>query len=368
MWPSPRSGTINSPIFANLKTARIVGPMRIQNVLSLFLIPSLRTLDLKDVEADRNLVEQGVAFEWETNDEIVRRIQREGSDLDDLYVHGFHIDMSEMLRLLKSIRSLKTFKLLHVSGAEDVEYFQVALPGIMHHFNSLTSLSLLVGLTAADLGMLKPLEDLKHLRFLEYGFSERSERQITSPEDLRTFLGHLPSQLEELVLNVLNPCGDENRPSAEFTDTLHSVAPTINTILPALKELVVGGWDPILGLFTCQTQWKAMQLDFAKAGVKLVSRPWTIPREPGYDEHYNLGLYALDYVEEDWVWVQWIWDREWVHNRDGHPVDNWEIMCLVSDEEDWVMIQLFDYESDHVHQLVRGRMDPYNFSGGPQEC
>jgi hypothetical protein len=359
---------LTSPMFAHLKKACIVGPMRIQNILPLLLIPSLRTLELRNVEVNRNLVQQGVPFEWKTNGEIVRRIQSEGSDLEHIYLHGFSIEPTEILRLLKSIRSLKTFEFECMQGYNvDAKVYVNLLQGVMLHYKSLSSLSLTVGFTAADLSKLKALKDLEHLRFLEFELNEVDEPMMDV--DLRTFLGHLPSQLEELVLNFnfmqVYDDDDTRMPPAESTDTLHSVAPMINTILPALKKLVVGGWDPLLGHFPCQTQLKAMHIDFANADVQFVSRPRTPPHTPVDDKHEGLDLYALDYVEEDWLWVQWIWNHDWIQSQSGSPVNNWRINYLVSDEEDWVMIQKNSLESPPVHRIVGESMgDPYYYSAG----
>jgi hypothetical protein len=359
---------LTSPMFAHLKKACIVGPMRIQNILPLLLIPSLRTLELRNVEVNRNLVQQGVPFEWKTNGEIVRRIQSEGSDLEHIYLHGFSIEPTEILRLLKSIRSLKTFEFECMQGYNvDAKVYVNLLQGVMLHYKSLSSLSLTVGFTAADLSKLKALKDLEHLRFLEFELNEFDEPMMDV--DLRTFLGHLPSQLEELVLNFnfmqVYDDDDTRMPPAESTDTLHSVAPMINTILPALKKLVVGGWDPLLGHFPCQTQLKAMHIDFANAGVEFVSRPRTPPHTPVDDKHEGLDLYALDYVEEDWLWVQWIWNHDWIQSQSGSPVNNWRINYLVSDGEDWVMIQKNSLESPPVRRIVGESMgDPYYYSAG----
>jgi hypothetical protein len=314
IWFKP---VLNSQMFANLQKAHIIGPTCIQNVYALFLVPSLRTLTLDDVFIDRNLVQQGKNHEWRTNTEVLERLQREGSGLEHFNVQGAWITAArEVERLLKLFRHLQTLELEFENEGypTDVNDLCNILMGATHQYDSLTSLSLRMDCTVQDLSVLELLKDAKHLRFLKVGIMEFDEQSI-SPKELRTFLGHLPSHLEELVLKITNIDGDDHMASVAFTDAMQAIAATTNTILPSLKKLTISGWDPLLGTFMCQTQLKALQLGFAKAGIELLSRPWTVTHMADNQTPNDPDLYALDYIVEDWLWVQWIWNGEWVLSR-----------------------------------------------------
>jgi hypothetical protein len=337
---------LDSQVFAQLNKAHIIGPMRIQNVLPLFLVPSLRSLKLSNVMADRNLVRPGVRFEWKRNHEFFQRLEREGSSVEHFQFHGNFIYSVDIVPILKAFRDLKTFS--YETGSS-VMFSEIPsmLQGITHQYSSLTSVSLKNCCTGEDLTKLELLKDLEHLKVLELDITETWDG-IIGPEELGTFLRHLPGQLEELNLQVLDGDGEDNAPTTHFIHALKAVAPTINSVLPALKKLVISGWDPLLGTFTCQTQVKALQLGFAKAGVELVSRPDTPNHMPGDDDGYReMSLYALDYVEEDWAWVQWIWCGDWTHDQNALPVNDWTVTSLVSDEEDWVMLHRMDLLREH---------------------
>jgi hypothetical protein len=339
---------LNSQKFSNLQEAHIIGPMRIQNVYALFLVPSLLALRLDNVYVDRNLVQRGKTHEWKTNSGVFERLQREGSGLQHLRVQGAWSATVEIERLLKLFRSLQTLELEFDDQGfpTDTDDLRSLLTSVAHQYDSLTSLSLGLGCAVQHLSVLELLKDFKHLRILKLGIIEFDEQPI-NPGDLRTYLGHLPSHLEELVMKITNIDGNEEHiPPATFFDALQAIAPATNTILPGLKKLTISDWDPLIGTFTCQTKLKALQLGFATAGIELSSRPRAAPllMGPPDDRYYNdPDLYALDYIEEDWVWVQWIWNGDWVRDWNGDPVDDGKVCCLVSDEEeDWVMVHRVD--------------------------
>jgi hypothetical protein len=207
-------------------------------------------------------------------------------------VRGYFTNATDIAELLKLVRNLQTFDFEQqaVHGAEPV-YFRNLLHDITHQYRSLTSLRLGDSSTIPDLCVLEILKDLNHLQFLELDvtITLMPHDQMTGSRSLSALLRHLPTQLEELALIANDPDSDDLRPSTVFVNALHTIAPTTNTIFPALNKLAIINWDPLLGTFPCQIQLKALQLAFATAHVKFVSRPLDSLWSLGNDEDL-LGL------------------------------------------------------------------------------
>ncbi|EUC40216.1 hypothetical protein COCMIDRAFT_9865 [Bipolaris oryzae ATCC 44560] len=164
VWFKPAS---DLRILSNLNKAYIVGPMRIRNVIPLFLLPSLRSLTLDHVVYDRNRVLPGI-FKWPEYNAALHRLRKQKSWVESFHIQKCSVDTVEIARLMPLFGHLKTFE-FEFTGHEKDE----ANPTITHFVhsisnqsNSLTSLFLKDFRLALDQTALKGLSKLGHLDFL----------------------------------------------------------------------------------------------------------------------------------------------------------------------------------------------------------
>ncbi|KNG48233.1 hypothetical protein DDE82_005440 [Stemphylium lycopersici] len=311
-----------SQILNNLHTATVTGPMRIQNVVPLFSLPSLRSLTLDLVRISRDRILAGVPYEWHNNNEAFERLQREGSRVEDFHLPNCSTDTADIARLLKLFHGLKQFEfgLTDHSQGEINSHtsIQALLHAMTHQKNSLTSLSFQDARTARNPEVLKDLSQLEHLNFLSLDLTIMCEfyLQKATVASLSKVLQQLPKSLTCLHLIANCPNEEDLKPSARFVNALHGIAPFIKTILPDLQILRLVDWSPLEGTFTCQTRVKAMQLGFAEVGVEFLPQPleFSVWKQATDDD----DLLVLEDEEEGWIWVQWV-DRHgsWLTGRGG---------------------------------------------------
>jgi hypothetical protein len=100
----------NPTRFNRLKSIEIHGPMRINNIIPLLTMPSLKNLDLEQVIVMRRN-EEGTFPWWEPT----RRVLEDASSgLEKLTLAKSHIPASSLASILKAIRGLKHFRYEHV--------------------------------------------------------------------------------------------------------------------------------------------------------------------------------------------------------------------------------------------------------------
>ncbi|KAF5848399.1 hypothetical protein GGP41_005776 [Bipolaris sorokiniana] len=302
-------------ILSNLNKAYIVGPMRIRNVIPLFLVPSLRILTLDHVAHDRNRVLRGT-FKWYGHDAAIQRLRKEKSWVESFHLQKCSTDTVEIAQLMPLFGRLKTFEFEFTGHDKDEANTTIThfVHSITNQSNSLKSLFLKDFRLALDPTALKGLSKLEHMDFLLLDMTMMcgSYLQKTTVESLSSVLQHLPKRLQHLHLIANDPDGEELKPSTAFTDALHGIAPIMKSILPALHTLKIADWDPLLGTFTCQTQVKAIQLAFAKIGVDFL---WQ-PRDILINDSNENDIITLEGKEEGWIWVQWVdSDELWNEGR-----------------------------------------------------
>lgn len=150
---------------------------------------------------------------------------------------------------------------------------------------------------------------------------------------------NLPDRLERLTLSM------EPYHSDEIAAALHTIAPDIYSWVPNLKALLLVGWEPYSRTFLGQSDLATLQTILAEAGILFVSRPRQWEREE---------IFALDYVEQDWSWIQPMYqvvDRDeeewrWVEYNGGPP-DFVDDCCFgMKDDGDWCRIHTYDEENE----------------------
>jgi hypothetical protein len=109
----------NATRFSRLANITIHGPLRIENIIPLFDLPSLRDLELWQVAIMRQA--EGETFPW---DQPHRRIPREASSsLERLALRESYIDTDLLLPILAGTRALQSFTYEHrISDLNYPEY------------------------------------------------------------------------------------------------------------------------------------------------------------------------------------------------------------------------------------------------------
>ncbi|XP_014561298.1 hypothetical protein COCVIDRAFT_86758 [Bipolaris victoriae FI3] len=312
IWFTP---ALDLRILSNLNKAYIAGPMRIRNVVPLFLLPSLRSLTLDHVAHDRNRVLPGT-FKWYQYDAAIQRLRKERSWVESFHLQKCSTDTVEIAQLMSLFGHLKTFEFEFTGHDKDEANTTIThfVHSIANQSNSLTSLFLKDFRLALDPTALKGLGKFEHMDFflLDMTMMCGSYLQNTTVESLSSVLQHLPKRLQHLHLIANDPDGDELKPSTAFTEALHAIAPIMKSILPALHTIKIVDWDPLLGTFTCQTQVKAIQLAFAEIGVDFLWQPLDIVIK----ESNENDIITWEGKEEGWVWIQWVnSDELWNEGR-----------------------------------------------------
>jgi hypothetical protein len=327
--------TLHPNLFTNLRQMTIHGPMRIWDVLPLLTVPSLRSLSLTNIKINRNRPQNSE----DDSGSFFSRLGEEGSYIENFQVAANFADSKEIVKLLEFFHNLKSFDFELFegrSGPDDVVEFEALLRGLLKQHNSLESLRIrdyrLVEARALEL-----LKYCRHLRRLDLNVPTffRDHTLIVEPNSLSAFLRHMPNTLQELTLKINDEDdGDGDGPSKGVADVLQALAPTLPAIFPALTKLIIAEWDPLLGVFPCQTQLQPLQLAFAGTSIEFVSRPhsWT---------SMNMDVYALDYIEEGWLWIQAMdEDGKWVKDiLGGECLAITDVWCMdMPGPGDWVEI------------------------------
>jgi hypothetical protein len=100
----------NPTRFNRLKSIELLGPMRMENIIPLLEMPSLKHLILDEVIVMRQNPEE--TFQWEQSD---RRVLEEASSgLEKLTMRKSHIPVTALVPILNALKGLKEFKYEHV--------------------------------------------------------------------------------------------------------------------------------------------------------------------------------------------------------------------------------------------------------------
>lgn len=133
----------------------------------------------------------------------------------------------------------------------------------------------------------------------------------------------------------------ENYLCNNLAAALRTIAHNIHAWVPNLKTLILVGWDNSQRPFLCQADLVALQTVFAKHGILFVSQP--------YESEYA-DIFALDYVEPDWSWIQPMRmlesraGKEWRWVAYIYDVVHFVDACSfhMEDDGDWVRIDIRD--------------------------
>jgi hypothetical protein len=117
---------------APLKKVVLDGPLRIENIHPLLMVPSLRSLELREVIVIRQ--EAGGIFPWDLPE---RRIElaEASSGLEELRLTQSYIGAPALITVTNTIRALKSFSYMHVRHSLSLGAINFSCPGLASALN-----------------------------------------------------------------------------------------------------------------------------------------------------------------------------------------------------------------------------------------
>ncbi|KAF1934925.1 hypothetical protein EJ02DRAFT_460810 [Clathrospora elynae] len=315
----------NPERFENLKSITLCGPLRLENVVPLLTLPSIRNMELTQVISMRQ--EPGREFSW-TNDRdryLERRLPAGGSSLEHLTLRDSHIYFKKLGGELSALRNLKSFTYDHLKnelGPSELSTYAFPVLGSLlpREGSSLEYLRIrddcLANVSQSDLidtlttrcfgGNVSA--DVKNLAFgkihtldigpCNFGFLHTSDSTILGA--VRHFAQCLPTTLETLRMQwqyqYINVWEDRMYRLQVFIDFLRLLAPAAVSACPNLKEVALVDWPALVGWFPLPAEVTELQRTYEEVGItfKVI-----------YEEIQGAEpLEVLIDVEPGWLWVQ----------------------------------------------------------------
>jgi len=302
--------------FAHLRSAKLGGPLRIENVAALLVLPSMRTLELSQVlDLPRKLAQ---SFQWDDGDGFLSfeaLLQRHRSNVEHFHIEKSHIELESLIPALGAFKRLKSFTYEHQESC--LPSSRQHVPGWGHLFSQLslhsdTLTSLRLSYSAEILFYNDPLlpED-KLWEFVPFirGFPHLQTLSVTrSPlqeATNRTPLSEiLPANLKTLILlpgfsdaEDYRDQWDTHLVSADLFlyDIIHQVTAGK---LSCLRTIETRDWHPWYGHYPPSVE--AIKTTFANIGITFSS----IPAEEGKQKEL---ITTCDDIEPGWDLVDIDW-------------------------------------------------------------
>ncbi|KAF2624804.1 hypothetical protein BU25DRAFT_413343 [Macroventuria anomochaeta] len=310
-WFKSASPFFNPLCESRLKSATLYGPLRIENVVPLLTIPSLRRLKCSQVVVMRR--EGFKVFQWGVWP--VERVLPEGaSNLEHLALEESCIDLENLMPIMSGIKALKSFayehmpndladeasRVDHINSAAlssclktqraSLEYIRIR--DTQQHEWSMTNF--LFGPNANGEGGRNDRTDFPNLHTLDIGplFSERFEHKSSLEEEVRALATESLPSLKTIRFMI-----DANFfTNIALENFLRAFAHTLASERPGMEVVELVGWDPMLGWFP--DNLPALQEVYAHSGLRLGSVCGDI-----LDIHGAEPLLINEDTEPDWVVV-----------------------------------------------------------------
>jgi hypothetical protein len=188
----------NATQFTRLKTIIIHGPLRIENIIPLLAMPSLRDLELWKVAILRQAL--GEVFPWDQPDRHI--LEEASSGLKRLALRQSYIDSDLLLPLLSAIRALESFTYEH-------QYVNLNYPSNQTRVVDFPSLAAALskhGSTLETLRIHKPstlfLNDLILLLAGTPVLKHLDVKMCAYSDGIVSFSGHSESDVEEHIIRL----------------------------------------------------------------------------------------------------------------------------------------------------------------------
>jgi hypothetical protein len=303
----------NPTLFENLKSITLHGPMRLQNIVPLLTLPSIRNMELSQVINMRR--EPGRTFPWtDGRDDYIAKRLAHGSSLERLILRESDILFSSAVEIFQSLRKLKNMTYEHVPN--DLTYptgwlsFAIECMGEIYqgqdcslehyrlrdkHIIVEGNVYLLFRLSVESSEGLQ--STLQKLRVLDIGPCNLASF-IGTNDRLRVqqIVGYLPRTLETLHIQWAYTI-DWDRQLPPFLEFLLSLARTVVVSSNMrLRQVAIVNWPALAGWFPLPDKLLELQRAYAEMGMH-----FTVIYEDIKDGD---PLEILDEVESEWLWVQ----------------------------------------------------------------
>ncbi|USP77855.1 hypothetical protein yc1106_05129 [Curvularia clavata] len=304
--------SMNPHRFENLSSITVHGPQRIENVVPLLTLPSIRKLELLQVVAMRQ--ELGRTFAWrEGQGKSIADLLSSGSSLQQLILRASSIFFPDAIVILERLNKLKSLTYEYVDDElashrrESHEFPRIEdlrrlsncpLEYLRIRSESVLEREVVSSLFATRVPVLEkhPLQDL---HTLDLGPCDDSSFWGTSFElhpldtirDPRDIAEQLPDTLE--VLRIKWDEYDKN----EGVQLLECLEPFARAVASAsnLKRIAIADWPALGGWFPHQERFSRLQRLFRSLGMDLE----VVGEEIDGEE----PLVTADDVEQGWLWV-----------------------------------------------------------------
>jgi hypothetical protein len=218
----------NTSRFGHLKNVTIHGPLRIENVVLLMTLPTMKTLELWRVMDTRRAV--GETFDWEYPGQSISEKLSPGCNLETLALYESYVPTCMLLPIVRAIRGLKSFTYEHRSTV-------LMVPGSI--YTNIEVLSRCIALQATTLQHLAILDEnaISGDEWLEY-LAPRTEnrRNKTNLPVLNALksLSIAPIFLKDLIRELAHFSDDKITVMSRFAS---SVVVRLPSTLQTLKIL-----------------------------------------------------------------------------------------------------------------------------------
>jgi hypothetical protein len=305
----------NPTLFENLKSITLHGPLRLQNIVPLLTLSSIRNLELTQVINMRQ--EPGRTLQWtDGRDDYVEQRLAHGSSLERLILREADMHFPSAFALLRRLRKLKDLTYEHVPN--DLKYptgwlsFVIASLGDMHHGQdyflehlrirdqSMVGNDYVCNLFGHYVFSSENIEpSLEKLRVLDIGPCNLASFNYSNTNYIKTeqeIVERFPRTLETLHIQWAYT-SDWQRQLSLFLDFLLSLAQAAAASSNMrLRQVAIVDWPALAGWFPLQDELRRLQRLYEEIGMH-----FTVLYE---DIKGQEPLDMLDDVELEWLWVQ----------------------------------------------------------------
>ena len=310
-WFKSLSPFFNPLSRSTLKSARLDGPMRIENIIPLLTIDTLRTLELTQVTVMRR--EGYRVFQWALwpEDQV---LPPRSSRLEHLCLRDSYVEAETLAPIMQGIKALRSFTYEHVPNDLTDEYegfldFTTdSHPCLSYHAHSLESVHIReqTEIWFFKIGMLldrpsppnrgtnevdwyKPA--YPHLHTVDIGPQNVYPMPPGEYDPHASVLVRQLGGVERLRIKLTSPMGREE-------DFLSALARAIALYNPSLKTVELIEWDPLLGWYP--SKFTMLQRIYTELGLQLLSVPGEVS---SFHDEEPVVMDEETEAEEGWVLV-----------------------------------------------------------------
>ena len=288
---------------SRLTSVKLNGPMRLQNVVALMIIPSMRHMELEGVF--EVTPEQSASSEWHSGTRWQATLNEYDSRIEHFHLYNSYLQLENVALAVKAMIRLKSLVYEHSTPDWNLRYMALFEPEplaklVQSRGRTLTTLKVsdkshYPPQYAQTIALYPIMESLPHVVDLELAHVKLSETTFPEPGSQP-----LPASLEHLTLDFVElRMYNAARDFVDLDMCLEMlVARKIQGDLPHLRSLTLTQWHPWYGCIPTNVDYAKNLLQ--NAGIEFSS----IPEEIGlrYIGDEDIGWLEIQ-TEPGWVFV-----------------------------------------------------------------